>query len=250
MSVLSDLFNFDGNIVQKLFHAVETNNLSALKALLAQHGAELNKPSREGFTLLMQAIRFGQTDIANYLITCGADIHKMNQQTGDTALMLATRFNRTSTIKLLLGRNASVDVANHRGETALIDAVNHGDANTVAALLEKTKNIDQPNAGGDSALSIAARRGLPKIVSLLVEKGANMDHKNNTGRTPVEIAEANGCLAVTKIFQNIIADRARLALEENIRQQHEAALARQDELKKLSQKRHRPPNAGAPQPPL
>ena len=97
--------------------AVITGDLEAVKAHIAA-GTDLNqKEQMTGSTPLISAATFGKTDIAEALISAGADISIQNND-GSTALHSAAFFCRVEIVQLLIDADADKSVRNNFGATA------------------------------------------------------------------------------------------------------------------------------------
>lgn len=120
---------------EKSLHlAVETNDLEAIKILLAK----------------------------------GADVNKKNN-TSNTALHYAAKNGFFDIVKLLINYNADVNLPNMVGYTALHYAAMKGHKTIVKLLLEKGVDINYKNTKGDTALTLAAKNGHIDVVNLLYE---------------------------------------------------------------------------------
>ena len=76
----------------------------------SERGANINAKDKDGKTVLMLAIRCGETDIAKLLIEKGVNINAKDNKYGDTALMIASLRGDTDIVKLLLDKGADVNM--------------------------------------------------------------------------------------------------------------------------------------------
>lgn len=112
--------------------------------------------------------------ILRLLLDHGADI---NYQAGDgnTPLIAAAASSDTALAydkaRLLIERDARLDVANKRGETALMLATGTGNEKLVKRLLEQGADTRLKNAVGETVMSFAQRRGNKSVGSLLESRG-------------------------------------------------------------------------------
>jgi len=108
-----------------LLDAVMNDEIGEVRRLLRLN-ADINEVDSLGNTPLARAVSYGFTDIATLLIQSGAKIDCQNKA-GNTPLMIAifTSYapERTTMIRQLLGKGASLDIKNNRNETALDIAV-------------------------------------------------------------------------------------------------------------------------------
>ena len=110
-----------------LVGAVSRGNLSALKELLDDD----TTIEKEGANMLRVAVRFGQLDIAKFLIAEGVDVQAAGGD-GNTPLHSAAFFCHKDIVKLLLAHGGSALQKNRRGQTP-IDVVSEPWDEQVAA---------------------------------------------------------------------------------------------------------------------
>ncbi len=82
----------------------------------------------------MCAVIKGLSDTCLKLIAKSADIDA-NDNDGDTALILAARFDLSEACQMLIGKGAEIDAKNNDGDTALIWAAKNGHCDTGKWLL-------------------------------------------------------------------------------------------------------------------
>ena len=173
--------------VTALVLAARQGNLDAVK-VLAESGADLNKPSGDGSTAMLVAIQNGHYNVANYLVEKGADINKANEK-GWTPLYLAVKHRNLETgtipvpnqnqafdfIKVLLDRNVDVnarigfntEIRNGQratwfeedGATAFMRAALCGDLEVMRLLLAKGADPKIPTVDKTTSLMAAAGVG-------------------------------------------------------------------------------------------
>ena len=114
-------------------------------------------------------------EVYAWLVEQGIDPNNINQRldNGMTALMQACRFGLTNVVKILLQAGADVNLTNNDGNNALWLACFSGDLATIEVLLEAGVNIDNQNITGATALIYAASAGKTDVVKCLLEAGAN-----------------------------------------------------------------------------
>lgn len=76
------------------------------------------------------AIRTGNDEPVMKLLEAGVDVDAKDVE-GCTPLIIASRDNRPTTVKLLLAHNANVQAKTKLGATALFAAATHGHAGAV-----------------------------------------------------------------------------------------------------------------------
>src|SRR5205085_9503119 len=142
-----DVLNQKGETL--LLHAVNSNNLEAVKFLVEYYRANqptilssfLNAVDNEQNTALHKAIRLGYFQIAHYLITQGVSVQAKNQQ-GETALSYAAFAGHLETVQLLLKQDGLVNAADNTGKTAFHQALYRNHFEICDYLLEYKANIE------------------------------------------------------------------------------------------------------------
>ena len=179
--------NFHTGGVTPLVLAARQGNLDAVK-VLAESGADLDKPSGDGSTAILVAIQNGHYHVARYLVEKGADINRANEK-GWTPLYLAVKHRNLETgtipvpnqnqafdfIKVLLDRDVDVnarvgfntEIRNGQratwfeedGATAFMRAALCGDIEVMEMLLAKGADPTIITKDGTTALMAASGVG-------------------------------------------------------------------------------------------
>jgi truncated hemoglobin YjbI len=138
-----------------------------------------------GQTLLHDAARVGEADLAALLIRCGADPDAREAE-GHTPLY---RASTEGVARTLLAAGATVDVTSGptRG-TALHQASRLGYVSVAQALLDHGATIDAQDAKGQTPLRRAVNCRQHEISRLLVRRGANPRKADHRGVTPLDVA--------------------------------------------------------------
>ena len=85
--------------------------------------------------------------------------HPSLTEAGWTSLMVASAAGYTDVVRLLLDRNASVDLRTYTGYSALMMASARGQTKAMELLLEKGARFDLQDPFGSSALMVASAKG-------------------------------------------------------------------------------------------
>src|ERR1039458_7859540 len=154
-----------GGLGPKLLAAIRKGDVSAVDELLRDN-ADPNSRDETGASALMYATAFSSPECMRLLITKGADVDGVNQVHA-TALMWAGV--EPEKVKLLLSKNAGVNMRTDDGQSALLLAARRpGNIETVRLLLSHgadPKAVDKEGVGflriaygqEDAALQQAAR---------------------------------------------------------------------------------------------
>ena len=113
------------------------------------------------------------------VMTCLAQGACVNSESEDKFTPLHYACNTTKeylpVVKLLIQRDANVNILNKYGETALLKAAYRGHARVVRTLLEHQADTKPYSTAGLSALSAAVGQGHLAVAKILVEYGAPLD---------------------------------------------------------------------------
>ena len=108
---------------------------------------------------------------------------------GTTALVTAADFHQVEIARLLLQKDADLNLANEEGLSPLLSAAHSGNVEMVRLLLNAGAN---PNTSetrhGFSPLTFAAAKGYTEIVKSLLDAGADRSAKVKDGRDAAGLA--------------------------------------------------------------
>ena len=117
----------------------------------------------------------------------------------DTALLIACRKGYPHLIALCLSYGGKNDPHPHYGQTALHAAVDADQYEAAKALLEAAARVHADasiinlcDSTGRTPLHVAASKNDPKMIDLLIRHGADMSSLDNSGRTPLHLAVLHG----------------------------------------------------------
>ena len=181
------------------FHeAIRADDLAALKALVAERGA--NARGTSGLSPLTMAAGFGSPAAAALLVDAGATV---NTTAGAlTPLHLAWR--DAGITRLLLEHGASVGAKTGRGRTPLLVAASAANSTTdvISQLLARGADINAADSGGITPLIAAAATGNADVAKLLLERGAepNVTAKDGPVSTALMGAATNSDVELTRLL--------------------------------------------------
>ena len=197
------------------FHnAILEGDLAKVKQLV-ESGMDIDAPDKFGWTLTYWALSAGQKEVAEYLLSQGADVtaktddgrtllHKASTSVeivksliakgvevdarcdaGATPLHYAATSGQEAVVKLLIANGAAVNITAINGTQPLGDAAVAGDVAMVKLLLASGAKVNlQPEDKlmCGTALHAAANGGHSDIVDLLIAHGANVNavYRNGT----------------------------------------------------------------------
>ncbi|XP_076084369.1 uncharacterized protein LOC143055111 [Mytilus galloprovincialis] len=189
--------------------AVLTNNnmkVSSFREMLLQNILQLDQSQQvtlantkdtaipkedcgSGSTPLILTCYYGYTDMVQWMLHTNVDMDQ-SRDDGVSGLLMASQEVHIHIIKILLEKDANVDLSSNKGHTEI-----------VKLLLEKDANVELCNNYGWSPLNTAtSRQGHTDIVKLLLEKDANVNLCNNDGCSPLETASNVGHTDIVKLL--------------------------------------------------
>ena len=178
-------------------HAACSHGMDVTAKLLLDHGANINQQDKHGYTALFFACGYEVSkrtraradhercfwDTITMLVENGADINHTDKS-GHTALSLACRSGNEKSVKLLLGKEARIDLAGQQfGLMAHHCVAFNGQEHILKLLLEKRAAANAVDKRGQTPLHLAASRGMHQTARLLLTHGANINQTDNMGRT-------------------------------------------------------------------
>lgn len=218
MFLLDNLFDELYELRGKFFQACLNSDLQELKNVIKSLQARSKESERslniqhqsDKKTPLMIACENGYADVVGILLNAGANPDaKSAGASGYTPLHRAIQKNNIEIIRLLLNRNANLNVTDDSGQTPLMLACELNNTNLVSFFLQQKANPNAADVWGRTALMIACEKGYLDIASHLLNSGAKPDAADRRKRTAVIMACEKGHTDIVKLFL------ARNALEKN-----------------------------------
>lgn len=161
--------------------------------LLVDKGADVNKTGSGGFTPLMAASFWGDSETVKTLISAHANV-----KAADIARRTPLFYAANDTItRSLLAAHANVNVLDKDGSSPLIVARS---ARSVTALLSAGADINARDKRGDTPLNASAYRDDADSVRTLLVAGAHVNVADNDGLTPMVNATHRGNAAIVKML--------------------------------------------------
>jgi ankyrin repeat protein len=184
----------------EIHDAVKNGDLERVKALLRQDPSlASNKEAEHGFTPLDVAVINGCRDIAEFLLTHGADANAKDNM-GETALHAAAAMGQKGIVELLLAYQAEVNAKDNNGDTPLHLAAALGKKDIAELLLANQADANAKDNIGETALHAAAATGQKDIAELLLVHNAYIV-KDSQGITPLDLAEAKGHSDIVELLR-------------------------------------------------
>ncbi|MBC6412138.1 MAG: ankyrin repeat domain-containing protein, partial [Hyphomonadaceae bacterium] len=149
-------------------------------AALIESGADMQARTRDGFTPLHLAARYGTAETVATLVKAGTD----------TKITQVIPFFRP--VAAFFGAGAKVNGRDKYGRTPLHEAARYGTAEAVTALVKAGAKVNaREEKYGQTPLHRAAWKGTAGTVAALIEAGADIRAKGNDGNLPADLAGDN-----------------------------------------------------------
>lgn len=205
---------------QALFFATQgsrmkQNGVDVFQTLIEKYKLNPKAINPSGATLLHSLVRKPTSEVANFILSKGVDVSKLDNE-GNSALMIAANGKDAKLIETLLSKASNVNVANEKGETALINAFANGSSEVAALLLKNGAQAKVVDKDGNNLVYYwfnsfkSAPQGRPgqapvdsgkdfneKLV-LLQNAGIDFKTPQKNGNTLLHLAIAKGDLGLVK----------------------------------------------------
>ncbi|KAG8677737.1 hypothetical protein FPOAC1_003765 [Fusarium poae] len=124
---------------------------------------------------LVEAVLAGYHDVAQLLLTSGADVNSIESKTELSVLHLAVISSDVLMVQILLLRRAKLDIIDSNGHTPLHIAARDQAVECLELLVNAGAGLDVIDPGGATALSIAIEHKHERCVDVLLNPQAEID---------------------------------------------------------------------------
>lgn len=170
------------------FTAIKRDHRHTVEVLL-QRGFDPNTVDENGQPGIIAALLIESYEVAAALIASDRLQLEATNQSGETALMMASLRGQSALVQRLLQRGAEV---NRPGWSPLHYAATAPDEAPMKLLLAGGATVDARSPNGTTPLMMAADYGPSACVDLLLAAGAQVDLKNDLDLTAVDFARQRG----------------------------------------------------------
>jgi ankyrin repeat protein len=230
--------------------AARHGNAELIRLLVAA-GADPNAVDAVGETMLMSAVRSGEPAAVELLLELGANVNQRDSEFQQSALMFAARAGFDDIADLLITGGAEVDATTRIGPeprwvlpnsvpgfsfgvgivrgglpedrgmrpfqngglTALLYAVREGHTGLVDRLLHAGADIEGAEANGITPLLMAISNDRMETAALLIERGGELDTQDWYGRSPLWSAvNVRNIYLHNQTFEHVVDRDAALEL--------------------------------------
>ena len=175
-----------------------SGDLAAVKAMIESDSGLLSARGADGLTPLHTAAYNGKLEIAEYLISKGADVN-IRSVSASTPMHGAALRGHAEVVRLLIAKGADVNIANASGFVPVINASIGGNVGIVRMLIDAGANVRAKTVGGLSALMHAASNGHIEVARMLLAAGATLDDVDQSGSTMIHYAALMGDTALIRM---------------------------------------------------
>lgn len=133
-------------------HAVESENLAAMRYCVDTLKLPTNLTDSEGHTDLMLAAYDGNRDVLDFVLSRNPDLNAVDKY-GQNALCHAMYFNNVETIELLLSKGVNLNNQDEKGYTVVVRAAEMGQEKVIECLLKHHPDLSLKTKTGKNILS-------------------------------------------------------------------------------------------------
>ena len=166
--------------------AVETQD-PKLVSLLLENGADANPTDGNRFTPIIQACRYGNSEIINALLAAGANPGDAVED-GTTAFHLCAGSAHSRILEKMASLGADIHAGNEYGQTALMFAAAEGNALSLQYLVNAGANINAQTLEGYSPLFFAVKSQDVTTAQMAISLGADVFAAAKDGTTATQLA--------------------------------------------------------------
>lgn len=196
--------NVNAGSFEGFFNAIRQNDAGAMAQLL-KRGFDPNTRDTKGQAPLVMAIQEGATRIVDVMLASPRTNVEFRNLKDESPLMMAALKGQTELAQRLITRGADV---NKPGWAPLHYAATSGSLPTIRLLLEHSAYIDAESPNGTTPLMMAAQYGSEDAARLLLTEGADPTLRNQLKLSAADFARLANRPLLENLLQN--AERARL----------------------------------------
>ena len=140
------------------------------------------------------AASLGDIETVKQHLAAGTDVNAKGSMNGWTPLHYAALDSHKEIAELLISKGADVNAKNYIGETPLIMASGMHHKEVVELLIAKGADVNAKIVDGRTPLHLTSNK---EIAELLIAKGADVNAKDEDGETPLDRAISSSRFYVT-----------------------------------------------------
>ncbi|HET6890438.1 MAG TPA: ankyrin repeat domain-containing protein, partial [Pyrinomonadaceae bacterium] len=163
--------------VEPVVKAARNDEFLEMLAVLTRENVNA-RDKATGATALEHAIRNGNREMLQALISVGADVNSRNESK-ETVLMMLGEEATADMVWDLIHAGAKLELKDDVGDTALMEAATVNNLSVLQTLLHAGAKVNVKNDEGQTALMLAASNDMMKNVKALIAAGADMNAHDN-----------------------------------------------------------------------
>jgi ankyrin repeat protein len=182
----------------RLSDNLKEDNIGAIKTFLDNYQLTVKRTGVDyilsdndsGDSLLLRAIKFNSLKSVSLLLGNGANVNNRAMDTGMTTLHYACMYGNENMVANLINYGARTDINDFNGRPPLFYAIMYGDLPMVSFLINQNPAmLSVKDKEGNSALHIAMKysKNVSNVVKFLLDNGLSSEDKNNAGLKPAHI---------------------------------------------------------------
>lgn len=146
---------------------------------------------------IQSAAKRGNVDVVRNLLSSGTSVNSQDDY-GETALHECARYGHDNIAELLLtnGANVSIKAQKNNGWEPLHIAGHYGKIGVATQLLAMGATINSKDDRGDTALTLATRNKKGDMIRFLISRGADPNIPGKNGQTANQIASQSSHAAM------------------------------------------------------
>ena len=177
--------------------ATPSGDSNYIKAIISEDPGRINQKDSYGDSLLHLAVREGNVEIINYLVSMGANIN-IQDLNDETPLHTAVNIGNLDTVIQLVVNGADINIKDSIGNTPLHDAVENEQIQIAEYLISQQAAINTQNNEHQSPLFEAVASDKIEMSKLLIFRGANVNTKDEERKSPLHAAVINKNIEIVK----------------------------------------------------
>jgi len=177
--------------------AAQPDNLDYIKKIISENPDRINEKDKDGNSFLHLAVRAGNADTVEFLVSKGADVN-IKDIYGQTPLQIAPHSGNAEVVIQLVSKGAEINIKNSIGRTPLHDAVYLAQFQMVKYLISQGAEINPIDIRSKTPLHDAVIDNKVEISNYLITKGAAVNAKDGDGKASLHYAAINENLELTK----------------------------------------------------
>jgi len=183
----------------EIHDVAQQGDIDSLKALVQDDPGLINLADETGHTPLHYAAASGQTDVAKFLISKGADVNALNT-VNQSILLYAAYFSNAEIIDTLIASGARLNDQDIFGRSALHYAARQRSVDALMSLIDHKAELDIRDSMGETPLHFAIRWGYDDIAEMLIDGGADLKITTEDGRSYLHMASIKGYADAVKLL--------------------------------------------------